>query len=56
MNDGIEYYKILFADVMEMSDKDKVIILSDLKSLEKELNSINMDILVEPEQVLDIAV
>lgn len=56
MNDGIEYYKILFADVMEMSDKDKVIILSDLKSLEKELNSINMGVLVEPEQVLDIAV
>ena len=39
-----------------MSDKDKVIILSDLKILEEELNSINMEVLVEPEQVLDIAV
>ncbi len=56
MNDGIEYYKILFADVMELSEEEKNNILNDLGGLEVELVEINPEVLVEQEQVLIVAV
>ncbi len=55
MNDGIEYYKDLFANIMVTSEEAKLDILNDLEILEAELNSINPEILVEREQVLAYA-
>ncbi|MCJ7553277.1 MAG: hypothetical protein MUO34_05270 [Ignavibacteriaceae bacterium] len=55
MNDGIEYYKNLFANVMVMSEEAKFDILNDLEVLEEELNTINPEILVEREQALAYA-
>ena len=56
MNDGIEYYKILFADVMELGEEAKNKILYDLKVLEDELNNNCPEALIEQEQVLNVAV
>ena len=55
MNDGIEYYKDLFANIMVTSEEAKFDILNDLEILKAELNSINPEILVEREQVLAYA-
>jgi len=50
MQDGVEYYKNLFVNVIQKSEKEKFDLLNNLLILENELNSIDLETVEEYER------